>query len=61
MAQTARWANDLSNRDQATAIVTKNLGRPVDLGKTVYAPTFDSDPMQPILTKPIATSTSAVR
>jgi NitT/TauT family transport system substrate-binding protein len=49
MAATARWANDVSNRAQATAIVTKNLGRPVDLGKTFYAPTFDYAPMQPIL------------
>ena len=49
MANTARWANDVNNRAQATAIVTKNLGRPVDLGKTFYAPTFDYAPMQPIL------------
>jgi NitT/TauT family transport system substrate-binding protein len=49
MADTARWANDVTNRAQATAIVTKNLGRPVDLGKTFYAPTFDAAPMQPIL------------
>jgi hypothetical protein len=49
MGATARWANDVSNRAQATAIVTKNLGRPVDLGKTFYAPTFDYAPMQPIL------------
>lgn len=49
IANTARWANDVSNRPQATTIVTKNLGRPVDLGKTFYAPTFDYAPMQPIL------------
>ena len=51
IAQIARWANDPANRDQATAIVSKRLGRNVDLGKTVYAPTFDTDPMQPILTE----------
>jgi len=50
MAQTARWANDPANRDRATQIVAKYLGRTIDLGKTFYAPTFDSDPMQPILT-----------
>lgn len=49
IAATARWANDPANRGQATAIVTKYLGRPVDLGKTYYAPTFDAAPMQPIL------------
>ena len=49
MANTARWANDPGNRAQATAIVTKYLGRAVDLGKTFYAPTFDAAPMQPIL------------
>lgn len=49
MAATARWANDVSNRAQATAIATKYLGRPVDLGKTFYAPTFDSAPWQPVL------------
>jgi NitT/TauT family transport system substrate-binding protein len=49
MAETARWANDVGNRAQATAIVTKYLGRPVDLGKTFYAATFDSAPIQPIL------------
>jgi NitT/TauT family transport system substrate-binding protein len=49
MASTARWANDVSNRAQATAIVTKYLGRSVDLGKTFYAANFDAAPMQPIL------------
>jgi NitT/TauT family transport system substrate-binding protein len=49
MAATARWANDINNRTQATAIVTKYLGRSVDLGKTFYAPTFDYAPWQPVL------------
>lgn len=49
MSQTARWANDPANRDQATQIVAKHLGRTIDLGKTAYAPNFQSDPMQPIL------------
>jgi len=33
MAATARWANDVSHRAQATAIVAKYLGRTIDLGK----------------------------
>jgi NitT/TauT family transport system substrate-binding protein len=49
MGAAARWADDPANRAQATAIAAKYLGRPVDLGKTFYAPTFDNAPMQPIL------------
>lgn len=49
IANAARWANDVSHRAQATAIVAKYLGRTIDLGKTFYAPTFETAPMQPIL------------
>jgi len=49
MASAARWANDASRRPQAAAIVAKYLGRTIDLGKTFYAPTFETAPMQPIL------------
>lgn len=49
MAGAARWANDASHRAQATAVVAKYLGRTIDLGKTFYAPTFETAPMQPIL------------
>ena len=49
IADAALWANDPKNRQQATDIVAKYLGRRVDLGKQFYARSFGSDPMQPIL------------
>jgi len=51
VSEAGRWANDPANVARATAIVAKNLGQPVDLGKTTWATAWDSATMQPILTE----------
>jgi NitT/TauT family transport system substrate-binding protein len=51
LAQASRWANDPAHREEATAIVAKNLGQHVDVGKSIWATSTENASIQLILTR----------